>query len=225
MHLRRLWHHYLAWHHGIIKRMAVFILLFITFLAGFFVSQNISRKEIDRIISQKNECVLKAQSGATLTRTISDEDLNLYFQKRKMLESTVESRLFFSPRVTKTQAGKTEVDIQLAGGANMKADASDLVLKYTNNLHILEIKPGTAFPLYPRKAIREGVLTITGVAALSGGNLAYGESNKPFITIVVEKVGPPAQIGLLSVDKINTQIYLQGNSIFDASKTFNQIEL
>ncbi len=103
-------------------------------------------------------------------------------------------------------------------------DAADLALSYSDNLTFSQILPGTAFPSYPRKIASEGAIIITGVASFNT-NIQFGESNKVFVTFVVEKLRDKNQKGTISIDVANTKVYMLEKSIFNESKSFKQIEL
>lgn len=225
MQIKHLWHRYLVWHHGIIKKIVAFFLLFLTFIGGFIVSQIITKKELKEITAEKNTCISQLQQVVSQPKRVNEKDLNLYVQKTNALANIDESTLYFSPKISKQSPSRIEVVIMIIGGSGMKADASDLVMKYSNNLKIIEVLPGQAFPSYPRKVIGDGEITITAIATLGNNSVKLGEPNKPFATLIVEKTGASLIKGTISIDKVNTQIYLQGKPVFDPDKTFNQIEL
>jgi hypothetical protein len=208
-----------------IRKLVFFLLIFLSFLCGFYVSQNISKKDLDKLTLEKKQCQTQLQDVLTSSKKRNDQDLNLYAQKTQALEKVVESTLYFSSRVSSLSPIKKEVALSMLGGASMKSDASDLVMGYTDNLKIVEIIPGTVFPTYPRKALVDGKITITGITSLENNEIKFGNPNNVFATLVIEKTGDPLQKGILTVDKSLTQIYLQGTSIIDTNKSVTQIEL
>lgn len=208
-----------------IKKLVFFLLIFLFFLCGFYVSQNISKKDLDKLTLEKKQCQTQLQDVLTTSKKRNDQDLSLYTQKTQALEEVVESTLYFSSRVSSLSPIKKEVIISMLGGASMKSDASDLVMRYTDNLKVVEIIPGVVFPTYPRKALVDGKITITGIASLENNEIKFGNPNNVFATLVIEKTGDPLQKGVLTVDKGLTQIYLQGTAIIDTNKSITQIEL
>lgn len=184
-----------------------------------------SRREINKTVQERKQCQSQLQQTLSAPQRTSDQDLELFAQKAKILDTIVESKMYFTPRISFLSDTKKEITISMVGGKAMNADAGDLVLNYSNNLKIIQILPGQAFPLYPRKVVTNGELAITGIASLENNKIKFGEPNKIFAILRVEKIGDIKQKGILSVKKTNTNVFLEGKSIFDPNKTFNQIEL
>lgn len=208
-----------------IKKLLVFLFLFLFFICGFYTSQQIIQKEVVKAATENKQCQSQLQDVLATNRKTSTQDLNLFTQKTQELEKVVESTVYFSSQSTPLSDTKTKVVISLIGGDSMKSDASDLMMRYSENLTILEIIPGDAFPSYPRKATTSGEITITGIASLENNEIKFGEPNKVFTSLIFEKTGNLKEKGTITIDKGVTQIYLQGKSIIDANKTLKQIEL
>ncbi|MFH0772877.1 MAG: hypothetical protein V1922_01025 [bacterium] len=207
------------------KKIVVFSLLILFFLGGFFTSAILTKKEIEKTNEAQKQCQSHLLQALSAPKKESEQDIYLYAQKIKALDNIIASTVYFSPQISYLSATKKEVIISLLGGAAMKADASDLVMRLSDNLKILEIRSGTAFPSYPRKISSDGIVTITGIASLDGAGMKLGQPNQIFITLLVEKTGDVKQKGKISVDKLNTKVFLQGNSILDPNLTFEEIEL
>lgn len=216
---------HIAFTHSLLKKIALFFLLSLFYACGFFTAITLGRQEAGKIELEKKQCLSQLKQVSETMKKTSDQDLNLYAKKAITLENVVESKTYFSFKKIQLSSTKFEITISLIGGSTMKADASDFVMKYTDNLKIEEIKTGTAFPSYPRKNIINGEITVTGIASLDNSGIKFGEVNNVFSTFIVEKKGDIKQKGILSIDKERTQIFLNGKSVLDIAKMFSQIEL
>lgn len=207
------------------KKIFVFLLFPLLFFCGFFVSENNMQKKIENIGIKEKQC--QSQLKQTVVMAKKDQTQNEYIsiQKEKELEGIVESKVYFSSKISRISATETEVNISLMGGADMKIDASDLILDYSDNIKIISIIPGSAFPSYPRKLLEGGKITVTGVASLNGTGIKLGQTNQIFVTLRVEKMKDLNQKGTITLNKGGTSAFFQGNPILDFGLTFEKIEL
>jgi hypothetical protein len=207
------------------KKIAVILLFISFFLGGFFTSQNILEKRIQVITLEKEKYKSLSQKIQECPQKECKQDIKLTAEKEKALENVVESKIHFSAKKTQTSPILTTVVVTMLGGSAMKVDASDLVFSYTDNLKILKITPGTAFPSYPRIVAENSMLTITGIATIGDKGIILGKPNETYITFEVEKIGDTAKKGILTIDKTNTKAFLQGNSVLDENQEDLRIEI
>lgn len=214
--------HHIDFLHSMLKRGIVFLFFFLFFLAGFFTSENLIRGEVNDEMKKNEECQSQLKQ-ARIPRKVTDQDVSLSIQKSKALESVISSTLFFSSRVSRSTSNRIEVVISMEGGAHMKADAADLVLTYSDNLRVIEVLPGKAFPSYPRKTYNDHSITITGLASFGSNGVTLGQANELFATVVFEKMG--SEKGVVSIDTSNTNVLLEAKPVLDSDKSFSKIEL
>lgn len=200
------------------KKIAVILLLISFFLGGFFTAQTLFEKRIQTITLEKEKYKSLSQKIKECPQKECKQDLVLTKEKEKALENIVESKIRFSSKKTQTSPTLATITVTMLGGSAMKVDASDLVFNYSNNLKILKITPGSAFPSYPRIVAENGVLTVTGIATIGDKGIILGTPNETYVTFEVEKIGDIAQKGTLSIDMINTKAFLQGNSVLDENQ-------
>lgn len=207
-------------------RGILLVLLFpLFFIGGYYTSERTMQKKIQSSISQGKECKTQLQQALGLAKKEIKQDVCLSVQKEKALEKVEETQVYFSSKVVRKSPTVVDVEISLMGGNSMRIDASDLVLNYSENLKITEMIPGPALPSYPRKLSEGGVITLTGIASLNGNGIIFGQPNNIFVTLHVEKTGELKQKGVITLNKTDTNAFLQGNPILDISKTFETIEL
>lgn len=207
------------------ERNVIFILLFIFFIAGFLTSEYLVKSDMTALLKEKSQCQsLLAQSGSNPS-CLSEKDLALYVEKEKTLQKIVVSPVYFSSQVRILSPAKKEITISLQGNPSMKVDSADLSIIYPNTIQISSLLPGKAFPSYPRMITEKNKILISGASTINETNFVYGQPNTVFVTIIVEKIGPPAQEEVLTLDSKNTKIYFQGVSILDETKNITKIEL
>jgi len=207
------------------KNIIIYILSVISVIACIVwlnTSYN-NQKKIALLEELNSACQQKLDRQQKLS--ISLGDFYLMAQKNKTLATFKTSPLFFTTNTVKNN-NQWQVSVYLQGDGRAAADAADLRLDFGNNLEVVEIKTGTAFPLYPRKVIGKNYLLITGLASLANNNVVFGQPGKLFADITIEASGTASnQKHSLSLNKSDTKIYLNGESVFDDKKTFNQIVL
>lgn len=202
------------------------VLLFPLFFAGgYFISEKNIQKKIQSSVVVEKECMLQLKQALDLAKKEIKKDICLSVQKEKVLESVEETKVYFSSKTTKRTPTEFDVAISLMGGDSMRIDASDLVLNYSENLSIIEMIPGPALPSYPRKLSESGVIILTGIARLDGDGITLGQPNNIFVTLHVKKTGDSKQKGIITVNKNDTNAFLQGNAILDGEHTFETVEL
>lgn len=188
-------------------------------------SDFLNRKEFDRSAQENNQCrALLGKTGMTSCK-VSDADLAVYVNKERALENVSASLISFSSKVSSLSPAQKKVVIMLQGNPSMKVDAADLVLKYSDNLTVISVKTGESFASYPKNKVDESNIYVSGVASINEGTVRFGEVNKPFVTLVIEKKGDMQKQGILTVDEINTKIFYQGVSVLDTNKEITQITL
>ena len=201
------------------KNIIIYILSTISVIACIVwlnTSYN-NQKKIALLEESNSACQQKLSTGLG--------DFYLMAQKNKTLATFKTSPLFFTANTVKNN-DQWQVSVYLQGDGRAAADAADLRLDFSSNLEVAEIKTGTAFPLYPRKVTGKNYLLITGLASLANNNVVFGQPGKLFADITIKTTGTGTnQKYSLILNKSDTKIYLNGESIFDEKKSFNQIEL
>jgi hypothetical protein len=142
-------------------------------------------------------------------------------QKKAGLAGKKGGLVYFSQKTTSLPDNKAQIDISLSGENNTSVDAADLVLSYSPNFIIKEVKKGTVFPSYPRASDKQGSITITGLAMPLGNAVTYGKINEVYATLIIEKRGK----GTIEINTKDTQAYFNGTPILDFTSSFKPIEL
>ena len=207
------------------KKIIVFSLFFLFFVGGYGTSQFFADGKIQTILREKNQCLEQINNVSSTSQKNCKVNAAIAQQKAVALEKVVQTGVHFSSHVSHVSATKSEITVQLQGGKDMKVDASDLVMHYSQNLTVLSITSGNAFPIYPRSLAENGVITITGVASIQDSGILMGQPNSTFATLWVEKTGDSKQKGTLIIDSVNSKAFLQGKSVLDLSTSDMQISL
>lgn len=180
------------------------------------------KQEKDRLVDQ---LARSSEMEKSLTNKVEEMNVlqakRLEEQKKAGLAGKKEGLVYFSQKTTLLPNNKAQIDIFLTGGKNILVDAADLVLSYSPNLSIKEIKNGAAFPSYPRSIYQDGVITITGLALPQGNLVTYGKTDEVYATIILEKQGQ----GTVEINTKDTQAYFNGTPILDFISSFKPIEL
>jgi len=207
------------------KNLIIYALSGISVIACIFWINNSRnyQKKIALLEEVNSTCQQKVDQQQKLS--ISLNDFYLMAQKNKTLAKFNASPLYFTANAVKNN-NQWKISIYLQGDGLAAADAADLRLDFGNNLKVTEIKTGTSFPLYPRKVTGDDYLLITGLASLANNNVVFGQPGKLFADITIEASETASnQKYSLSLNKSDTKIYLNGESVFDDKKTFSQIVL
>ena len=201
--------------YGVFERKIIYVVLIMFFCAGFFASEFISKSSSLPLASKLAPPILSRCQ-------IKDQDINLAIQNVQAREGVVSSLVTFTPSIKNVSPTVKEITFHLVGTSGVKVDAADLVLLYSSNLAVLEIRSGLTFPSYPRKIISPDKVVVSGVATIDQ-KIVLGLPNTPFITLVVEKKDP--QKGYITLDMSNTSVFYQGISILNQNGETAQIEL
>lgn len=197
----------------------------IFFIAGFLTSDYLVKKDVTALLNEKSQCQSLLAKSSSSPSCLSEQDLALYVEKEKVLHQTLVSPVYFSSQVRVLSPTKKEITISLQGNSAMKIDSADLSIAYPNTIHVVSILPGTAFPSYPRMVREKNIILISGVTTINETNFIYGKPNTLFATLIVEKIVPPAQKEVLTIDSKNTKIFFKGESVLDEIKNITKIEL
>lgn len=114
------------------------------------------------------------------------------------------------------------VDVELTAAEYTAFDAVDLKLIFENNTVTPQCTTGNATPLYPRFAVTEKELELTGTANITNKHILFGNSNALLVSCTFEK-GQSSQQLTISLDTDNTHIYSLGNDIIDIPNSITQI--
>ena len=136
------------------------------------------------------------------------------------------SATYFSYTQNKT-TDEISLKISYEGNPDTLTDAVDLVLKYNSKyLDVKRINSGTAFPLYPRKTIKNKEIVISGAAKLASPQLIYGKTNELFAEIIFKLKEPRSTKPIkIILDELRTKAYFNGISILNYEKTFEIISI
>lgn len=207
------------------KKIAIVTLLICSFFAGYLISQKSTERKIQTLTLEKDKYKGMIDAMQQCPKKDCKEELRLTIEKEKSLEDVIESKISFVSRTKRFSSTKTVVTVTMVGGQGMKVDASDLVFLYSKNLKIGAITPGTAFPLYPRMVAEDGILTITGIATIGSGEIIMGKPNEIYVEFEVEKIGDATEKGTITLDTVNTNAFLQSNSVLDEGRKNEVIEI
>jgi len=205
------------------KKIAVVLFFVFLFLGGFFTSQTDLEKRIKTITEERDIYKALSQKIKECPKQECKQDVKLTQEKEKVLENVVESKIHFTAVKSSNSSSAIVVTVTMMGGSAMKVDAADLVMNYSSNLKISKITPGKAFPTFPRMIAENGTLTVTGVATIGANGIVMGTPNEVYATFEVEKVGDIK--GTITLDKINTKAFLQGNAVLDENHADISIEI
>lgn len=151
-------------------------------------------------------------------------DIFLYGQKEKKAAESKKGKLYFSYEKLSISENTWQITIKLDGDDNVAADAADLQLD-SENLEIVDVAPGDAFPSYPRYTKSGRSVIITGVSAIEKNNITFGMSGKTFAIIKVTVKPQEAGRSSFTVNLSGTKIYFSAQDILDRDRNFTQIEL
>jgi len=199
----------------------IFILFFISIIIWLAVNYSY-QKQLNLLQAEKNNCrrqlTEKKQSNLTLT------DVSFIINKDKELATAKKSPFYFNASVQKLADNLFRVKIELKGESEGAADVADFKLNLTEGLTISDLQTGPAFPIYPRKVIAADYLLVTGLASTNNNQMVLGKPNKVFAEFTVETTGKQ-NIKQISVNKEDTKIYLNAESILNISKSVSLIDL
>jgi len=116
------------------------------------------------------------------------------------------------------------VDVELTAQEYTAFDAVDLKLIFENNSVAPQCTTGNATPLYPRFAVTEKELELTGTANITNKHILFGNSNALLVSCTFEK-GQTVQQLAVSLDVDNTHIYSLGNDIIDIANSITQVTI
>jgi len=118
-----------------------------------------------------------------------------------------------------------QLQIFLLGAPTQLIDAADLAVEAGPNLRLVSAQPGETFPQYPRMSIESTRAVFTGVAGLMSGNQKdYGQPNRVFVSLVVEKIDPALPATLL-INTTDTKAYFNGEPILNKKQSLQKISL
>jgi hypothetical protein len=157
-------------------------------------------------------------------KILTPNDLYLKKQKEKALEAIKKNPLSFQATTEKLAPNKWKVTIKLQGEAKSAADAADLKLDLPVSASLSALNTGSAFPVYARKVFSNHSLLISGLASLKNNQIILGQPNQIFAEFIIELEKNEKQKTII-LNKEDTKIYLNGEDVFDANKTFGEINL
>lgn len=199
------------------------IFLFFISIIIWLITNYSYQKKFNLLETEKNNCqkqlAVKKQPILTLS------DTAFIIKKNKELESVIKSPLYFNASVQKLTANQWIITIELIGKIDGAADAADFKIDLPEGLTASNLKPGPAFPLYPRKVINNNYLLVTGLASVNNSQMVFGEPNKIFVEFNVQATDNQPSKKQIVVNKEDTKIYLNGESVLDTEKTVVRIDL
>jgi len=206
------------------KRLVVCILLLSFLFIAIWLAENcLYQKKVGSIEAKKD--IQQTQLTKKQLPTLTQTDVSFITKRDKVLETIIKSPLYFSVKTQKFSVNRWTITIKLEGEIKGAADAADLRLELPENLTVSNIKVGPAFPFYPRKVAVNNYLLISGVASADNNQMVFGEPNKIFAELTVQTINNQLDIKKIVVDKNDTKIYLNGESILDINKSIKIIDL
>jgi len=208
--------HHFSHAYAKLQRNLIFLLLILFFIVGFFTSEYLAKKDLEKILVEKTQCQTALISSPSSQDIVNATERDRIIQQEKQQINTPASLVYFTHSVKQISSIRSEVEIRLMGAKDMKVDAADLSLKYGEGLTIVEIRKGSSFSSYPRALAQMGQLVVSGIT--------QNAMNAPFVTLIVEKKSSQAS-ELLTVDGPNTKVFFRGVSVLDMSMSIDTIKL
>lgn len=203
----------------IINVFALFLVSVIVWVtANYSYQRKLSLLETEKNICQKQLTENKQSS-------LTSADASFIIQKEKELASVKKSLLYFSAKTQKLTVNQWKITVRLEGDIDGAADAADLRLDFPKSFIVSDLIVGSAFPIYPRKVMAEDYLLVTGLISISNNQMIFGEPNKIFVEFTVQTTDNQPIEKQITVNKEDTKIYLNGESILDTNKSVNLINL
>lgn len=206
------------------KRFIVdfFVLLFISIIIYLGISYSYQRK-LDLLKAEINNYQKQLLQKKLPILTLAD--ISFVFDKYKELMSIKKTPLYFTANTQKLSINQWKVTVELDGGDDGAADAADLRLDFPEGLTVFDLKTGSAFPLYPRKVVADNYILLTGLASIDNNQMVFGKPNKIFAEFTVQTKDNQLNKKQITVNKEDTKIYLNGESVLDTGKSVNLIDL
>lgn len=201
------------------RKTALFLaILFISVLLVFFATKSFYEKRLEEI--KKEVDIYKEMLSDKENQTRNLSDIFFLSQKAKAEVSVKKTDLYFSYKMNKLESGLFKISIYFEGDNKAAADAADIKINL-KNLEVKSIFPGKAFPSYPRSLAKDNYLLVTGTAVLQGSSFVYGKPEL-FAELTIGKTDQTEKSEAV-LDLEGTKVYLGGESVFNAEKTFKKI--
>ncbi len=207
------------------KKILPYLLIVVAFIVGFYLNQRISQKKIDSERRAKEEAQQQYQQLKQLKVEKQKEAVELTLKKEKALENVTTGAAYFTAEKKNLTPGNYQIDIYFNAGDKAAADAADLTLDIPDDLKVTQVIPGKAFASYPRQLIGQKTVIITGVTVIQQDKIQFGQPNQLYTSLIIEKPATSSTVSEITLNKNNSKIFFQGESIMDYQRSFTNITL
>lgn len=207
--------------------LCIFFSLFLIFLCFIFFNRFLNKKEIKhstQLSNNKQTTELSNRQKARQSSTRQEQSITNLLLTPTIVTKNIISYMYFSYEVETINEEKKLLTIYLKGSEDSLSDAVDLKLNFDNNISIEKIIEGDSFSYYPRKAIMDNYLIITGASLDRKNNFKLALPNTVFVKFLV-KIKNNKIKASLRLEERGTEIFYEGKNITNFNNSFKEISL
>lgn len=205
---------------------SVILLLVASVIRRYYETKFGASQSQDLTTNSQGQVLQVSPPETPAVKPADQSDLVLYKQKYDSDTQAVVSPVSVTFRTVSKTDLTTKIEVMVSGNVRTNLYSSDIILKIQGGIpESVQVQSGSVFPLYPRSFFDGTAIQVSGASKISDSEIIFGQPERVFATIVINKRADQSGEMKLSLDTENSSVFYQTQNILDIKKSQTEVKI